>query len=362
MNRISTVLALPSLVIAFSSGLAQSVDTAAVRAAYANASAVRRDIERAHGRFVSVDGIRMHYLEWGDAKGVPFVWAHGSGSDGYELRAVAPRLAEAGYRVLAVDYRGHGGTRVKDFNFGIYHIADDLVGLLDSLRIPAAIFGGASKGGSVAAAVYDQYPTRVLGLLMADGGTWSLQYMYDRATPEQIRQSISDPLPQLFGASELEVFQKIVGDMPAEELQKREQSGWTFDMLRRIGPNVRGQWAFLPDFEALMGKLGMEAVTMKPTMVPPLQWSENAMIPRMMFRNLHVPMMILDPQSERDARPVTDQNEWLVADHPTLVINRIYPETGHNVLQSRPDWFVRDAVELLGRVRQRPASATRRSR
>ena len=45
-------------------------------------------------------------LEWGSAKGVPLVWAHGSGSDGYELRAVAPRLAEAGYRVLAVDYRG----------------------------------------------------------------------------------------------------------------------------------------------------------------------------------------------------------------------------------------------------------------
>jgi pimeloyl-ACP methyl ester carboxylesterase len=33
--------------------------------------------------------------------------------------------------VLAVDYRGHGQTRVKDANFGIYHIADDLVELLD---------------------------------------------------------------------------------------------------------------------------------------------------------------------------------------------------------------------------------------
>ena len=77
------------------------------------------------------------------------------------------------------------------------------------------------------------------------------------------------------------------------------------------------------------------------------------MIPRMMFRNLHVPMMILDPQSELDAKPVTDQNEWLVKDHPALVIHKIYPQTGHNVLQDRPDWFVRDAIELLGRVRQR---------
>ena len=353
MLRVSLLTVVPWLVLVFSSAIAQTKETPQARAAYAKVVAQRAELERSHGRFVAVNGMRMHYLEWGDAKGVPLVWAHGSGSDGYELRAVAPRLAEAGYRVLAVDYRGHGQTRVKDSNFGIYHIADDLVGLLDSLRIPAAVFGGASKGGSVAAAVYDQYPTRVLGLLMSDGGTWSLQYMYDRATPEQIRQSISDPLPVIAGASEFEVFQKIVGDMSAEELNQRERSGWTFDMLRRIGRDMSGAWAFLPDFEALMGKLGMEAVTTKPTLIPPLQWSENAMIPRMMFRNLHVPMMILDPQSERDAKPVTDQNEWLVKDHPALVIHKIYPQTGHNVLQDRPDWFVRDAIELLGRVRQR---------
>jgi pimeloyl-ACP methyl ester carboxylesterase len=265
MIRISTVIAVPGLIIASSSGLAQTKETPQARAAYAKVVAVRDSMERGHGHFVTVNGIRMHYLAWGDAKGVPLVWAHGSGSDGYELRHVAPRLAEAGYRVLAVDYRGHGQTRVKDVNFGM----------------------------------------------------------------------------------------KIVGDMSAEELQKRERSGWTFDMLRRIGRNMKGEWAFLPDFEALMGKLGMAATTMKPTMVPPLQWSENAMIPRMMFRNLHVPMMIIDPQSERDARPVTDQNLWLVEDHPKLVIHRVYPETGHNVLNDRPDSLVRDAIELLDRVRKR---------
>jgi len=84
----------------------QAPDTAAVRAAYARVVAFRDSMERAHGHFVAVNGIWMHYLEWGSAKGVPLVWAHGSGSDGFELRAVAPRLAEAGYRVLAVDYRG----------------------------------------------------------------------------------------------------------------------------------------------------------------------------------------------------------------------------------------------------------------
>jgi len=75
-----------TLVLALSSALApttlrsQAVDTSRVRAAYATVVARRDDIERSHGRFVTVNGIRMHYLEWGDAKGVPLVWAHGSGS------------------------------------------------------------------------------------------------------------------------------------------------------------------------------------------------------------------------------------------------------------------------------------------
>jgi hypothetical protein len=64
-------------------------------------------------------------------------------------------------------------------------------------------------------------------------------------------------------------------------------------------------------------------------------------------------MMILDPQDDRDVVPATDQNERLAKDHPTLVIHRIYPETRDNVLRARPDWFVRDAIELLEQVRGR---------
>ena len=344
------VLALSST-LGLATGRAQEVDTMRVRSAYAAVTALRDDIERSHGRFVTVNGIRMHYLEWGDPEGVPLVWAHGSGSTGYEMRAVAPRVAQSGYRVLAVDYRGHGLTRVMDYDFGIHHIADDLIGLLDSLHIPAAVFGGGSKGGSVAAAVYDDYPTRVLGLLMADGGTWSLQWMWDRQSPDEIRQGMSDPLPQITGASEFDVFLRVVGNIPPGDLPVDQ----LFEILVRIGPSDNGEWTFLPGFDRMMGSYEVMASGItRPTTFPPLQWSENAMIPRTMFRHLHVPMMILDPQGERDARPVTDQNERLAKDHPDLVTHRIYAESSHNILQSRPDWFVRDAVALLDQVRKRP--------
>ena len=349
MIRLPLRFIVPSLVLVTSSGLSQAVDTARVRAAYTAVTALRNDYERSHGRFVTVNGIRMHYLEWGEPNGVPLVWAHGSASSGYELRAVAPQLVQAGYRVLAVDYRGHGQTPVTDYDFGLPHLADDLIGLLDSLRIPAAVFGGAGKGGFVAASVYDHYPNRVLGLLMADGGTWSRQWVFDRQTSDELRRSLSDPVPVITGASEFEVFRQVVGNIPPGDLPM----DYLFAMLYRIGRSADGGWAFLPGFDRMMGPYGSEETgATHPTTLPPLQWSEHALIPRMVFRQLHVPMMILDPQPERDIMPVTDQNERLAKDHPDLVILRIYPGV-LNILQSKPDWFVRDAVELLGLVRKR---------
>lgn len=54
------IIALP-VVLASSSGLAQTIETPQARTAYVKAVALRDDFERSHGRFVAVNGIRMHY-------------------------------------------------------------------------------------------------------------------------------------------------------------------------------------------------------------------------------------------------------------------------------------------------------------
>ena len=65
-------------------------------------------------RFVHANGIRHHYLEWGDdAAGPPLLMLHATGLCAAPWQPIARRLA-ARYRVLAFDQRGHGDTDRSD--------------------------------------------------------------------------------------------------------------------------------------------------------------------------------------------------------------------------------------------------------
>src|SRR5436190_10267439 len=56
-----------------------------------------------HSRFVNVDGARVHYQEFGDSAGTPMILIHGFTASVYVWKTVAPMLAEAGFRIIAVD-------------------------------------------------------------------------------------------------------------------------------------------------------------------------------------------------------------------------------------------------------------------
>ncbi|MEZ5568875.1 MAG: haloalkane dehalogenase [Halioglobus sp.] len=58
--------------------------------------------------YVSVDGLRMHYVEAGPADGDVILMLHGQPSWSYLYRKMIPVLADAGYRVIAADHIGMG--------------------------------------------------------------------------------------------------------------------------------------------------------------------------------------------------------------------------------------------------------------
>jgi pimeloyl-ACP methyl ester carboxylesterase len=91
-----------------------------------------------------VNGIKIHYAVYGH--GSPVVFLHGGLANadywGNQVRAVAPH-----HTVILMDSRGHGRSTRDDRPYGYDLMADDVVALLDVLKIRKADIVGWSDGG-----------------------------------------------------------------------------------------------------------------------------------------------------------------------------------------------------------------------
>lgn len=118
--------------------------------------------------FTLVGGVRIHYEAWGE--GDPLVLIHGLGSCAAAFRAVGPLLAEAGYRVLAIDLPGCGLSARPATGFTRRALASTVLAFLDNLalrRVRALV--GHSMGGAIALEIAATRPERVDLVAVLDG-------------------------------------------------------------------------------------------------------------------------------------------------------------------------------------------------
>jgi pimeloyl-ACP methyl ester carboxylesterase len=98
--------------------------------------------------------------------GPPVVFCHGFPDLAFGWRNQLVAVADAGFRAIAPDQRGYGGSsappHVTDYDLDA--LTGDLVGLLDALEIEQAFFVGHDWGGFVAWAMPVLHPDRVLGV------------------------------------------------------------------------------------------------------------------------------------------------------------------------------------------------------
>jgi pimeloyl-ACP methyl ester carboxylesterase len=102
------------------------------------------------------------------------VLVHAGGTDGRMWRPLTERLDDR-FRLHVPDLRGSGSTPLPPEE---YSDAEDLLRMLDALRVKRAAFVGASFGGWVALQVATMAPERVMGLglfaaTLADSEEWS---------------------------------------------------------------------------------------------------------------------------------------------------------------------------------------------
>lgn len=124
-------------------------------------------VELPPGRLVHVHGRGEFFIRDSGGDGPPVLLLHGwmFQSDLNWWRVYGP-LAEAGYRVLAIDDRGHGrGLRTHE-PFRLSDCAEDAAAVVAELGCGPVVAAGYSMGGAVAQLMARNHPGAVAGLIL----------------------------------------------------------------------------------------------------------------------------------------------------------------------------------------------------
>jgi len=116
--------------------------------------------------FVHVNGIRLHYLDWGGS-GPALIFLTGMGSSAYIFNKFAPRFIDK-FRVLALTRRGHGDSDYPETGYDADTLIEDIRQFMDCLNVEKAILVGHSLAGVELTHFAATYPQRVERLVYLD--------------------------------------------------------------------------------------------------------------------------------------------------------------------------------------------------
>ena len=118
-------------------------------------------------QFVTVDeNVKLEVLDWGGV-GRPLVLLAGSSNSAHVFDNFAPKLTSE-HHVYGVTRRGFGDSSKPDKGYDDQRLADDVLTVLDSLKISKPILVGHSMAGSELTTLADQHSARLSGLIYLD--------------------------------------------------------------------------------------------------------------------------------------------------------------------------------------------------
>jgi 3-oxoadipate enol-lactonase len=118
-------------------------------------------------RTLTINNITVSYIDEGSANSPTIIFIHGFPLNKLMWDKQIEILKET-YRVIAYDIRGHGNTDVGNDNFSIELFVNDLLCLMDVMKIDKTILCGFSMGGYIALNAIENHPERFNALLLCD--------------------------------------------------------------------------------------------------------------------------------------------------------------------------------------------------
>ncbi len=254
--------------------------------------------------FVAVPGARIFYVDTG-GRGVPVVLLHANTGSSRVWEYQIPAFKAAGYRVIALDRRGWGRTEILD-PAAPSTAADDLLALLDALKLSKVHLIGSAGGGFAALDFALSYPERLRSLVIANsiGGVQDADFV---ALGNRIR-------PPQFAA------------LPPE--------------IREVGPEYRAA-----NPAGTKRWIDLEKISRSAGPVIPAQKLRND-ITLKLLENIHTPTFLLTGGADMFAPPAVQR---LFAAHIRGAQSFVIPEAGHSSYWEQPETFNRVVVGFMGK-------------
>jgi pimeloyl-ACP methyl ester carboxylesterase len=119
---------------------------------------------------VTVGGLQLHYLDWGNPTAPPLVCVHGYTGSAGAFNGFARHFRDR-FHIIALDVRGHGESEWSPGGAYTYRDqAGDLAAFVDRLGLDRFILLGTSMGGIIAMTYAMEHGQRLRALLLNDVG------------------------------------------------------------------------------------------------------------------------------------------------------------------------------------------------
>jgi pimeloyl-ACP methyl ester carboxylesterase len=139
----------------------------------------------AQSKFVRVNGVRLHYWEWGEPGAPDLLLVHGWTGLGESWTRVAESLRDR-YHIIAPDHRGHGESDKPATGYRLRDFFDDMCQLIESMGLKRPALVGNSWGGNIGTMMAAERPDLIERALLEDPVYWKMIHAAVSSLPQAL--------------------------------------------------------------------------------------------------------------------------------------------------------------------------------
>ena len=284
------------------------------------------------------DGTRLYYEEAG--RGTPVVFVHEFAGD-YRTWEPQMRHFSRSHRCVTYSQRGYPPSDVpeKGEQYLQNVFRDDVMALLDALKIDKAHIVGHSMGAATALHVGIHHPKRCISVTAAGCGFGS------SPDPKKVEENraIARENAKMFASSSMEEGAKIYGDGPTRQSQKyKDPRGYAHFMKMLSEHSPKGHALTMENLQAKRPTLQEMEADLK-------KFAQKLDNPAFLAKAKRPTLQEMEADLKKFAPPllviVGDEDEWCV--DASIYLRRtvptaglvVVPRTGHTITSEEPEKF-----------------------